>query len=820
LNDGLLLENKFTAFSDTISGEIRNSQFSGTSSGILKGWEYKSYNWDSIYFKVDLINEDLTYFELDAISAMGDKIQFSAIQEPTGDILVTPYSGSLKQTELDILPFSINKREDYFHFPQIKISLGDSEIELKDGKYQNNNNYSISGDIQNLELNNLYYIIGRAFRINGLIDSATIGIVNNNNQLNPSPIYSATIDIKNGTIDDIQFDSLNITAFYSNRELTLYSFELDTYLGNLNAKKGGQISFGLTESGIDFQKDDNLDLFLTYENVDIERFNRYLPLGYEIRGFMTGNIDIKGSTAKPEIISHMDISHPGFDKINMEDTLSGIFEIKENKLGLNISLQTKYGQYSGIGFIPLDLNLMIENRVDISKEPIDFVFTGITNNVEFLPEYFDILDSLTSDQFEDDTSFNYDIVLEISGTLDEPIRNGIVLIDSATLYLDPIDEPIRNISGSISIIDNQLIINKMTGLLDNEDENSIMSLPFFSNILNLFSSEDLKKQNNLNVSGSMDITEFFNPKFALSLRGDDVSISSSYDLFHGSGTANINITGRDTIYISGDFIPTPYKFTITNLGNDPTYKIPKLYTNRIIAYDIHVPIKNGIKVETENINLLFDGDISITKIGDENFNFSGKANITDGKFYDNQGNIFQNTYGNILLNPTDNMPYIDLHAQTRIEETMIDVSFSGFTDNPNLIFDSDKYTQTEILNILTLGDVEVFSDTDQPGNMLSNYIENEIEKTITRYSLLDEFKLTSQGSLSENNEGKEDIELKLIVGTQFSNKIYLNTELDLNDIENSQYEATYRISNNTSIVGGLDEENLWHLSYRIKFYYK
>jgi hypothetical protein len=233
-----------------------------------------------------------------------------------------------------------------------------------------------------------------------------------------------------------------------------------------------------------------------------------------------------------------------------------------------------------------------------------------------------------------------------------------------------------------------------------------------------------------------------------------------------------------------------------------------------------VPIKDGIKVETENISLLFDGDISITKIGNENFNFSGKANIIDGKFYDNQGNIFQNTYGNILLTPIDNNPYIDLHAQTKIEDNLIDVSFIGFTDNPVLIFNSDEYTQTEILKLLTLGDVEGFSDPNQAGNMLSNYVENEIEKTITRYSALDEFQLTSQGSLIENIEGKEDIELKLIVGKQFSNKIYLNTELDLYDIENSQYEATYRINQNTSIVGGLDENNLWHLSYRIKFYYK
>ena len=104
--------------------------------------------------------------------------------------------------------------------------------------------------------------------------------------------------------------------------------------------------------------------------------------------------------------------------------------------------------------------------------------------------------------------------------------------------------------------------------------------------------------------------------------------------------------------------------------------------------------------------------------------------------------------------------------------------------------------------------------------MLSNYVENELEKAITRYSALDEFQLTTQGSLLENIEGKDGIELKLTVGKQFSNKIYLNTELDLNDIENSQYEATYRIDQNTSIVGGQDENNLWHLSYRIKFYYK
>ncbi|HIM53581.1 MAG TPA: hypothetical protein EYI88_03230, partial [Candidatus Marinimicrobia bacterium] len=298
LNDGLLLENKFTAFRGKISGEIRNGQFVGKSSGVLNGWNYNSYYWESLNFNVDISNEDLKYFELDAISTMGDKIQFSAEQESTGDVLVTAFAGSLKQTELNIQPFYINKREDYFHFPQIKISLGDSEMKMK-GNYQGKNHYEIDVDIQNLDLNNLYSITGKSYRLNGLLNSATINIEKSNDQLKPNPIIFATVEMENGNIDDIQFDKLKISASYRNRRFLLSDFRLDTYMGKINGD--GWFNIGLSNQDALFQNDDKLNLKFNYENVDIERFNRYLPWGYESRGFMTGSIDIKGSTAKPEI---------------------------------------------------------------------------------------------------------------------------------------------------------------------------------------------------------------------------------------------------------------------------------------------------------------------------------------------------------------------------------------------------------------------------------------------------------------------------------------------------------------------------------------
>ena len=819
LIDGLLYENKFNYLNGNIFGEMVKDEFTGTASGKLIGWDNFSYSWDTISYSADIFKEKNSNYRFNAISEMGDSIYISAEQLPDGDFFISKCAGILKQNKLDIQSFFINKKDGYYHFPKLLINLGKSIIVL-DGNYKNKNKYDISGNIQNLELNTLYSIIGKAFRINGLIESATINIENNNNLLNPNPIYFTAIDMKNGSIDDIQFNQLILTASYRHRRLLISDFRLDTHLGNINGD--GWLNIGISDNVELLQNQDKLNLILSYNNIDLDRFNRYLPWGYESRGLMTGTFEISGSVEKPEIRSHINILKPGFDKINGEK-LSGNIFYKENKLDFrNLLLQTNYGRYSGFGFLPLDLNLIIKNRADISKEPIDFVFTGTTNAVEFLPPYIEHLDSLTSIKNDEDSSNSYSIELLISGSLKNPIRDGKIVIKNGNLYLDPIDGSISNISGLLTITNNQLIINSMTGLIENKEESELMSLPILSGITNILEDwfVDKRIENNMRVTGSIDLTDFFKPKFALNLSGLDISLSSSYDLFHGSGSANINIIGSDTIYISGEFIPTPYNFTITNLGDEGSITDSEYLADRIIAYDIHVPMKDGIKVETENVNLLFGGDLNITKIGDENYNFSGKANIIDGNFYDNQGNIFQNTYGNILLTPTDNTPYINLHAQTKIEENIIDVSFIGYTDNPSLIFDSEDYTQTEILKILTFGNAEGLSNPDQTGNMLSNYLENEIEKTITRYSALDEFHLASQGSLLENMEGKEGVDLKLTVGKQFSNKIYLNTELDLNDIENSQYEATYRINQNTSIVGGLDENNLWHLSYRIKYYYK
>lgn len=816
LYKGAFLNNSFNSLHSNFDFALSDSNHTTQLSVDMLDWHYAHYNWDSLRIDLLLLDSKPVHLKLSAESQTGDSLAFIAERRDSDAIYVNKLSGQLKQKNLFASPFYITELEDYFHFPTVKLHFAESEI-IFSGDYRNIQSYDLSLQVKNLFLDDFYTVVGKKLRIEGILSQGNIDIEVNDELKNPHPLFFSTFLFTNGKIDDISFTKLSLSNSYRNRRFLLNNVALETELGNLEGS--GWFNLGLENFKVSSKNEDNLDLSFAFDNMDVVKFNRYLPWGFENRGMMTGTLEISGNVSSPVIAGNFSITDPGFDLIS-GNKLSGKIYYKNNKLDFrNLSLITENGRYSGFGYIPMDLNMILAERKDISNNSMDFVFTGTTRKFEFLTPYFTMIDSMTYTPVFKDSLKNYSLRLELTGSLKQPVRNGNAVIRNASIYIDPINEPITDINGVFTLRNNHLFVDKLIGNISLPEEPVLAKIPILSSITQFIKDKEPERKNNISLSGSMDLEEFFNPDFALHLTGENVSLSSSYGVFTGKGDMDISVTGKDTILISGAFIPAPYDFTLTSLDTEEDYVVSDSYTSRIVSYDLHVPIQEGIKVETDNINMLLDGDITITKEGDGDYNYSGKADIIDGKFYDNQGNVFQNTYGNILLSPINNIPYIDIHAQTTVDENVIDVSFIGYTDNPVLIFDSQDYTQTEILKMLTFGNSEGFDKPEQAGNILSNYFENEIEKNITRNMYLDEFQLTSKGSLLKNLEGDDDIDLKLVLGKQLSNRIYINTQFDLNNIDNSQYEATYRLNQNTAIVGGLDENNKWHLSYRIKYYY-
>ena len=104
-------------------------------------------------------------------------------------------------------------------------------------------------------------------------------------------------------------------------------------------------------------------------------------------------------------------------------------------------------------------NLLQTKQIEIAHKPIDFFFTGKTNNIEFLPPYFDLLDSLSSKYSLKDSLNTYSLELLLTGTLANPIRNGTMNIKKGIIFLDPINEPIENINAKFNSDDLNITFN-------------------------------------------------------------------------------------------------------------------------------------------------------------------------------------------------------------------------------------------------------------------------------------------------------------------------------------------------------------------------
>ena len=95
-------------------------------------------------------------------------------------------------------------------------------------------------------------------------------------------------------------------------------------------------------------------------------------------------------------------------------------------------------------------------------------------------------------------------------------------------------------------------------------------------------------------------------------------------------------------------------------------------------------------------------------------------------------------------------------------------------------------------------------------------METQLEKNVTLYTDLDEFRLQHSGSLMQ---GFGDADISVFMGKRISNRLYLNTKINLNDNAFNEYEMSYRLNSNSSIVAKIDDNRYWKLNYRFKYKY-
>ena len=122
--------------------------------------------------------------------------------------------------------------------------------------------------------------------------------------------------------------------------------------------------------------------------------------------------------------------------------------------------------------------------------------------------------------------------------------------------------------------------------------------------------------------------------------------------------------------------------------------------------------------------------------------------------------------------------------------------------------------------MLTFKDSDAIEDpsaSSQVGELLASYMERELERNVSLYTELDEFKVNRSGSIIS---GLDDSNVNVYLGKRVSSNLYLNTRINLNQNDKmNEYEMAYRLNRNMSVVARIDENQYWHFNFRYKYKY-
>jgi len=616
----------------------------------------------------------------------------------------------------------------------------------------------------------------------------------------------ATIDVRDGLWSDIEFDHLLFTCNLENDQLYIKEFrfqapndvslDISGFYGIQQGSEGGFLKLD-PEGEIDFSS-------------EFKKFELGLVSGYvvdwSLGGAATGSLSMKGLAKSPEIDFKFSVEDPWLDKIRGE-VISGSARYTDRRLFFeNLSGQTKTGFYSGEGYLPVDLAIIPEEKDRfIEYDPVYMEFESNTSSLDFLTPYFDDIDSVKGDM---------EIKLNIEGTPVAPIRNGSFNITDGQIYALMLDFPIDQINGSATLKNNKFIIDDLTTLsLVPPGADWAEKLKGI-----LFKKSEEKIPYNMKVTGVMDMETFFSPDLAFHISGEEVYFRTLLGEIEGITDLDLSITGKDTINIDGDIIPT--ESVLRMEFGEESYEDIEPDEGTIIRYNLHFPIAGNVFIKNSQIDAEIEGDISLFRLGNESYQYSGELEVIEGRFY-YYSDVFDIQRGHLIFDPSEFNPQIDIEATTKIEGIDIQVNLSGDFEEPFVtIEDSEQYySQEELLQILTIHKLpdesgltgEVLSS--QSVDLFGKYLESEFERNLVRATpLLDEFEIEGPGSLLSGSLLSRPVK----AGTRLSSNLYLSYKQNFSLSSEFQWGVEYRISRKVSLVVTYDEDGEMHLRYRWK----
>jgi len=611
-----------------------------------------------------------------------------------------------------------------------------------------------------------------------------------------SPDLYLSALIEDAQLDEIPLNSIEIKLEKIDSVIRLNTLKLSQRKGELIAD--GWINFD--------EENKNLNLDISAKNIDLNQFSNILGLKEEIKGLVNFKATATGNTELPKITFSADIKKGKFQDFNFDNlVVEALYDQKFLEVKQFI-LEKEGHQIKGYGKIPYEFSFMekekrVQSLVDI---PVDFTLSLKNTDLSFMKIFFkeDIkqLQGLTN------------VELVLSGTLNQPILNGNIILKDGVIELYGLPVKVSDINSLLQIEDNLVKIKDINFKINQ----------YQLYALGEFKIKDLQPQElSINIwSNNEEIVyqDIFKANTDINLK---LSSTPSFPYLKGI----LTISHGELDWRENKETP----FNLSDLMS--AFKLDSIETGSL---DIEIKILDEFIAKTKDFNLKTTGNLHILgSLADPQLNGEleikqGYIAFLDKKFRVLNGKIiFSNFLGrNVIL---------DIEAKTEIDNIDVFLQVGGDMLQPSITLSSSPVlSENEIISLLMfnknfagLTEGEISSILrEEMINLIAQGLSvrflNQIENQVANSLGLDEFKIETifkkdQDSNTGFLSGLALEGLALKFGKYFTEKFYLTYSAPLYEAGKGNIGLEYKISDDLTFSTQIGEFSLQDKDFEFKF---
>ena len=691
-----------------VQGEIKNPRVTFSTSASDFG--YKDIDVKSINLKGDaLVNLESPKLQLEGnlkeIKFQGRKIKSIDLRAKSegkglrGNLSIV--QDAQRNCEINLKLADLTSEEKNLEIEKIRLSFKDNVVENKDtidlkllpnqliikslNLYHKDNfvlgsadvifdgNMNATLELKKVNLNDISEILELKTPIEG-INSGNINLKGTIEK----PNLTANINTKDLGYEEFKSYESSLTLSYSNKNLGLNLALSENTKEILSAK--GTVNVDLNFKNIaENVKKAAFDLTINSNDFDLSSFANLNSEAKELTGIVSGNVSLKGTTEKPNIMANFIAKDLTFK------------EFKSDNISLNMSYLNKQ----------LDLNLNIQDKgreilLARGKAEIDLNFSKISENLNQAP--FDL--TVKSN------GVDLSPLAKLNGELKD--IKGLAVLDFRAY--GKVSSP--NVKGQVKLQDVLLRIHSLrddikitNGIFEMEGEKGFLKTLEIQTDggKGTFQGEINFNKLSYTINGKMDNLQIMPKGITARIDGD------------------VKIEGSDgNIHISGDTKVRNARLKIPDL---PTKKVEDIkfvdeqeeefaiketeetdYYRDKVAMDLNVNMPGNAWVKGKGANIEIKGKIGVTKKYTKPLILTGNITTVRGT-YEFFGKLFKIQRGEVSFRGTPEInPFLDVTALYKVSNVNVFVNVSGTAEKPKIELSSEPpMDQTEIFSYLVFG---------------------------------------------------------------------------------------------------------------------